>query len=188
MTKIWCLHCRGNHTVNRLGQKLQFYFITPSSDPTLMTFNDRIHAILFHQQATEVSINKRAEGKSWWRKRLPKAKIMWMNDEKAEEMSGKKMKGRKREKQIGCAIVGPIPFHVCVCVCVSHPGLDVGLLLLEASEGLLSQSHSIGQQFSVTQRAMKWEQLHNIQSSQPWFSLSWRGNACTCTFLHTNHD
>lgn len=73
----------------------------------------------FHQQATEVSINKRAEGKSWWRKRLPKAKIMWMNDEKAEEMSGKKMKGRKREKQIGCAIVGPIPFHVCVCVCES---------------------------------------------------------------------
>lgn len=56
-------------------------------------------------------------------------------------------------------------------MCVSHPTLDVGLLLLEASEGFLSYSQSIGRQFSVTDRATKWEQFHNIRLWQQYLSV-----------------
>lgn len=45
---------------------------------------------------------------------------------------------------------------------VSHPSLDVALLLPKASEDLLAHSQSIGQSPSVADRAVKWEQSQNI--------------------------
>lgn len=56
-----------------------------------------------------------------------------------------------------------VRMRVCVRVCVSHPNLDVGLLFLEASIGLLSFSLSPGWHFSVTNRATKLEQFQSIR-------------------------
>lgn len=94
---------------------------------------------------------------------------MQLKDEKADEM--RQWEGLKRQK-------GGKPDWLCdqwtivvVCVCVSHPALDVGLLLLDASEGLLSHSQSIGRQFSASDRATKWEQFQNICPWQQWLSV-----------------
>lgn len=87
------------------------------------------------------------------------AKItVWLKDEKADEM--RQREGMKRQQADW--LHNQCANSVVVCVCISHPVLDVGLLLLEASEGLLSQSHSIGQQFSANKTAMKLEQFQNI--------------------------
>ena len=75
--------------------------------------------------------------------------------------------GLKRQKQIGCAISGQFVLRVCV----GRRALDVGLLLLEASEGLPSHSQSIGRQFSVTNRTTKWEQFQNIRLWQQWLCV-----------------
>lgn len=71
-------------------------------------------------------------------------------------MGGIEKAEKKEKNRLAVRSVGDFFY---VCVCDSHPALNVGVLLLEASEGLLSHSQSIGCQFSVTDRATKWEQF-----------------------------
>lgn len=90
--------------------------------------------------------------------RLIKLRQPRLKDETAQQM--RQWEGSKKAERgkdlIGRAISGRHLLWVCVCVC--RPSLDLGLLLLKVSEGLLSHSHSTGQQV----RAVKWMQFQNI--------------------------